>query len=40
MNQAEMIKFINIARQFPAYFINLIDRQLDSFINDKEIPIN
>ena len=31
--ESEMLKFINVARQFPAYFINLIDRQLDSFIN-------
>ena len=30
-----MIKYINIARQFPAYFINLIDKQLATFINDR-----
>ena len=35
-----MVKFINLARQFPAYYINLIDKQLDSFLNDKEIPVN
>lgn len=35
-----MIKFINVARQFPSYYINLIDKQLASFLNDKEIPIN
>lgn len=35
-----MIKFINVARQFPAYYINLIDKQLESFVNEKELPIN
>lgn len=35
-----MIKYINVARQFPTYYVNLIDRQLESFINDKEMPIN
>ena len=35
-----MIKYINLARQYPAYYINLIDKQLESFINDKEMPIN
>lgn len=33
--EAEMIKYINVARQFPAYYISLIDKQLESFINDK-----
>ena len=35
-----MIKYFNVARQFPAYFVNLIDKQLATFINDREIPIN
>jgi hypothetical protein len=35
-----MIKYINIARQLPSYFINLIDKQLATFINDKEMPIS
>lgn len=35
-----MVKFMNVARQFPAYFINLIDRQLESFLNSKEMPIS
>ena len=35
-----MIKFFNIARQHPAYFISIIDKQLESFLNEKEIPIN
>lgn len=39
-DEGEMIKFINVARQHPAYFISLIDKQLQSFINDKEMPIN
>lgn len=37
--EAEMFKYINLARQFPAYFISLIDKQMDSFVNDREIPI-
>lgn len=35
-----MLKYINVARQHPAYYISLIDKQLESFLNDKEIPIN
>lgn len=35
-----MIKYINIARQFPAYYVSLINNQLQSFITDKELPIN
>ncbi len=35
-----MIKYINLARQFPAYYVNLIDKQMQTFLNDKEIPIN
>jgi hypothetical protein len=35
-----MIKFMNVARQYPAYFINLIDKQLETFLNEKEMPIN
>ena len=34
-----MLKYINLARQFPAYYISLIDKQLATFINDKEMPI-
>lgn len=35
----EMLKFINLARQFPAYYISLIDKQLLSFTNEREMPI-
>jgi hypothetical protein len=31
--EAEMLKYINLARQFPAYYISLIDKQLATFIN-------
>ena len=34
-----MTKYINVARQFPAYYISLIDKQIESFITDKDIPI-
>ncbi len=34
-----MLKYINLARQFPAYFISLIDKQLASFVNQREMPI-
>jgi hypothetical protein len=34
-----MLKFMNLARQFPAYYVSLLDRQLESFLNDKEMPI-
>jgi uncharacterized protein YkwD len=34
-----MLKYINLARQFPAYYISLIDKQLESFINEREMPI-
>lgn len=27
-DEGEMIKFINVARQHPTYFISLIDKQL------------
>lgn len=37
--EVEMVKYINLARQFPAYFISLIDKQLDSFVNEREMPI-
>lgn len=37
--EVEMVKYINLARQFPAYFISLIDKQLESFVNDREMPI-
>jgi hypothetical protein len=32
-SENEMLKYINLARQFPAYFISLIDKQLETFIN-------
>ena len=35
-----MVEYINIARQFPAYYVSLINAQLQSFITDKELPIN
>lgn len=35
-----MYKYINLARQFPAYFISVLDRQLASFVNEKEMPIS
>ena len=34
-----MLKYINLARQFPAYYISLIDKQLATFVNEKEMPI-
>lgn len=34
-----MYKYINLARQFPAYYITLIEKQIESFINDKEMPL-
>ena len=34
-----MIKYINLARQFPNYYTSLINKQIQSFINDKEMPI-
>ena len=34
-----MLKYINLARQFPAYYISLIDKQLEIFINNKELPV-
>lgn len=37
--EAEMLKYMNLARQFPAYFISLIDKQLQTFLNDREMPI-
>jgi hypothetical protein len=36
----EMIKYFNLARQFPSYFVSLIDKQLAAFINNKEISIS
>ena len=35
-----MIKYINVARQHPSYYISLLDKQMASFLNDKEMPIN
>lgn len=37
--EGEMLKFMNLARQFPSYYVSLLDRQLESFLNDKEMPI-
>ena len=37
--EIQMIKFINIARQNPAYFIPALERQIDSFTNDREMPL-
>ena len=33
-----MIKYLNLARQFPAYYISHIDKQMEMFINDKQLP--
>jgi hypothetical protein len=35
----DMLKYINVARQFPAYYLSLLDKQINSFLTDKEIPI-
>jgi hypothetical protein len=35
----DMLKYINRARQFPSSFIPIIDQQLATFLNDREIPI-
>jgi uncharacterized protein YkwD len=39
-HQAQMFKYINLARQFPSYFISIIDKQLQLFINERELPID
>ena len=33
--EKDMLKYMNLARQFPHYFIALVDQQLAQFINDR-----
>lgn len=37
--EKQMIKFINVARQNPTYFIPILEKQIASFTNDREMPL-
>lgn len=32
---SEMVRYLNLARQYPAFFVSLLDRQLAEFINER-----
>ena len=34
LNEAEIIKYLNIARENPSYYTSLVEKQYSSFIND------
>jgi hypothetical protein len=33
------LKYLNIARENPSYFIPIIDQQIDSFVNERHMPL-
>ena len=37
--EKQMIKFINVARQNPGYFVPILEKQISSFVNDREMPL-
>lgn len=40
MSTTQFLKYLNLAREHPAYYISLLDAQLSSFLNDKELPLS
>lgn len=34
-NSDEFLQFLNLAREYPAYFLPILDKQINSFVNDK-----
>ena len=34
-----MLKYINLAREFPTYFIKAIDQQIERFVDEKDLAI-
>lgn len=35
----QFLKYLNIARENPTYYIPLLEAQLNSFINNREMPL-
>jgi hypothetical protein len=36
----EVLKYINLAREYPKYYVALIDEQLNSFIDEFNITVD
>lgn len=39
-SEADVLKYLNMAREYPSYFVGLVEKQYNSFINDTELPVS
>lgn len=39
MKRDDILKYINLAREYPKYYIGLIDEQLNSFVDQLNIAL-
>lgn len=39
MKSEEILKYINLAREYPKYYVGLIDEQLNSFVDQLNIAL-
>ena len=36
----EVLKFINLAREYPKYYVSLVEQQISSFVDEKSMKLS